>query len=86
MCIASQGSKTAAGKKESNKNAPAKGTPAPASAAAKPAAAAGNLEDEVKAFLRQTGPVKSNELVTRFKNRLKSPEVRVNLYLLYGLC
>ncbi|XP_024370613.1 transcription initiation factor IIF subunit alpha [Physcomitrium patens] len=71
---ADKGSKTAAGKKESNKNAPAKGTPAPASAAAKPAAAAGNLEDEVKAFLRQTGPVKSNELVTRFKNRLKSPE------------
>ncbi|KAJ7563985.1 hypothetical protein O6H91_03G132800 [Diphasiastrum complanatum] len=36
----------------------------------------GVTEEEVKMVLQQTGPLKSQELVAKFKNRLKAPEDR----------
>jgi len=67
-----QGAKAAPPKKESAKGGPAKGTTA---AAAKPAAGGGVSEDEAKALLRSSGPIKSQELVAKFKSRLKTQEV-----------
>jgi len=70
-----QGGKAAPPKKESAKGGPAKGTTAATTAAAKPAAGGGVSEDEAKALLRSSGPIKSQELVAKFKSRLKTQEV-----------
>lgn len=75
ICL-SQGAKAAPGKKESAKSGPAKGTPVAApAAAAKPAAGGGVSEEEAKALLRSSGPIKSQDLVAKFKSRLKTQEV-----------
>jgi hypothetical protein len=42
---------------------------------AKVAATGGVSEEEAKALLRQSGPIKSQDLVAKFKSRLKTQEV-----------
>jgi transcription initiation factor TFIIF subunit alpha len=34
-------------------------------------------EEDIKAVLRQSGPIKSHDLVSKFKSRLMTPEVSV---------
>ncbi|KAG0589383.1 hypothetical protein KC19_1G017900 [Ceratodon purpureus] len=69
-----KGVKAAPAKKDSAKSGPAKGAPATTSAAAKPAAGGGVSEEEAKALLRSSGPIKSQDLVAKFKSRLKTQE------------
>lgn len=57
-------------------------------AAVKLAAGGGGVsEDEAKALLRSSGPIKSQELVAKFKSRLKTQEVRkTSCTLVLGSC
>lgn len=34
-------------------------------------------EEDIKAVLRQSGPIKSHDLVSKFKSRLMTPEVSI---------
>ena len=71
-----QGAKATPAKKEPAKSGVSSksGVTAP-SAGAKPAAGGGVSEEEAKALLRSSGPIKSQDLVAKFKSRLKTQEV-----------
>ncbi|MED6162294.1 Transcription initiation factor IIF subunit alpha, partial [Stylosanthes scabra] len=60
----------------SKSNAPSKGTsPAPSSKAGSSSAATGPVsEEEIRAVLMQKTPVTTQDLVAKFKARLRSPE------------
>lgn len=82
-------SPVAASKKDVNAAVKAATTPsakAPvAAAAAKPAPPANQAvtEDEVMRVLKSTGPIKSTDLVAKFRSRLRSPEVSSSLRMRY---
>ena len=71
-----QGGKSTTAKKDTAKGGAAKGAAAAAaSAPAKPPAPGVVSEEEAKTLLRQTGPIKSQDLVAKFRSRLKTQEV-----------